>query len=155
MLNNLFYADYMFKNHVHGTCCSTATLKCAMIKAAGIPCKPIQTIFPIFSHEDQTEPYENFLQRKWNSMFENQPSGQQSTWANHCFLEVFLGGQWIRVDNEINIYHGGSDWLSIKIISVSDLTDVDFSRTYPVDWIYNRPYYTLLIEDQEKIHDTY
>jgi len=155
MLTVLFYANSMFEKQVHGTCCSTATFKCAMIKAAGIPCKTIQTLFPIFSHEDQTEPYENNLNRYWVNMFENQTSGKQSTWANHCFMEVYLGGQWIRVDNNINIYHGGEDWLSIKILSVSDLTEVDFSKTYPVDWIYNRPYYTLSIEDQEPIHDGY
>jgi len=152
MLNDLFYANSMFEKRVHGTCCSTATFKCGMIKAAGIPCKTIQTLFPIFSHKDQTEPYENNLNRTWGKKFENQPSGKESWWANHCFMEVYLGSQWIRVDNNINIYHDAQEWLSIKIISVADLTEVDFSRTYPVDWIYNRPYYTLLVEDQEPIH---
>ncbi|MCK5343693.1 MAG: hypothetical protein KAR20_09825 [Candidatus Heimdallarchaeota archaeon] len=35
---------------------------------------------------------------------------------------------------------------------MADLTEVDFSRTYPTDWIYNRPFYTELIEDWEPVH---
>ncbi len=152
MLDELLFADSMFSKKVHGTCCSTATFKCGMIKAAGIPCKVIQTLFPIFSHEDQKEEYINKLKRKWVNMFEAQPSGTESIWANHCFMEVYLGDRWVRVDNKINIYHESYGWLSFKIISVSDLIDVDFSKTYPADWINNRPYYTLLIEDQEPVH---
>jgi hypothetical protein len=139
----------MFEKRVHGTCCSTSTLKCAMIKSAGIPCKTIQTIFPIFSHQDQKEPYKNQLKRNWVREFENQPSGKPSTSANHCFMEVYLGNRWLRVDNQINIYHESKGWLSIKTLSVPDLTNVDFSQTYPVDWVNNRPYYTILVEDQE------
>jgi len=152
MLENLFFADSMFEKRVHGTCCSTATFKCATMKSAGIPCKIIQTLFPIFSHQDQKEEYENKLQRSWDKEFENQPSGKPSWWANHCFMEVYLGNQWVRVDNSINIYHESSGWLSVKILSVPDLTEVDFSKTYPVNWVNNRPYYALLVEDQKPIN---
>jgi hypothetical protein len=152
MLEKCLFADSMFRNRVHGTCCSTATLKCAMIKASGIPCKIINTLDPIFSHEDQKENYINNLNRIWQGRFENQPSGKPSWCANHCFMEVYLGNRWVRVDRSINIYSQEYLSLNFKIISVSDLTDIDFSKTYPVNWINNRPYYTLLIEDQEPVN---
>lgn len=152
MLDELLFANSMFEKRVHGTCCSTATLKCAMIKAAGVPCKIIQTLPLVFSHESQKEEYKNNMDKAWNDFFENQPVNKPVWLASHCFLEVYLGDQWVRVDRGINVYSDYPDDLILKIYSVSDLTDIDISLIYPVNWIYNRPFYTLLLEDQEPIH---
>jgi hypothetical protein len=151
LLQTHYFADSMFELRTHGTCTSIATLKCAMLKAAGIPCRVIQTIFPIYYHEDQTVPYVNNLGREWHCVYE-QASGQTPWWCNHAFLEVYLGGRWIRADWTVNIRHEDPLCLSLKILSVSDWSEVDFSETWPVDWIHSRPYYTLLLEDQEPQH---
>ncbi len=151
LLETHYFADSMFRMRTHGTCTSIATLKCAMIKAAGIPCRVLQTIPLIYYHGDQTEPYANNLDREWGCVLE-QPSGQGSMWANHAFPEVYLGGRWIRVDWTVNIRYEDPNCLTLKILSVPDFGEVDFSETWPVDWIHNRPYYTLLLEDQEPQH---
>lgn len=69
--------------------------------------------------------------------------------ANHAFMEVYLGSQWVRVDEGFGIFQQGPRCLGLKILSVADWSEVDFSETWPVDWIHDRPYYTILIEDQE------
>lgn len=151
LLQTHYFAESMFEMRTHGTCTSIATLKCAMLKAAGIPCRVLQTIFPIYYHGDQTVPYENNLTREWHCNFE-QGSGEGPWWCNHAFLEVYLGGRWVRADWTINVRHEDPLCLSLKIISVSDWSEVDFSQTWPVDWVHERPYYTLLLEDQEPQH---
>jgi hypothetical protein len=151
LLRTHYFAASMFRERTHGTCTSIATLKCAMLKAAGIPCRVIQTISPIYYHANQKAPYSNKLSRDWDRVYEKQ-TGDDQTWANHAFLEVYLGGQWVRVDQQLGIYNYDSHTLCLKIVSVADWSEVDFSETWPVDWIYNRPYYTLLLEDQVPRH---
>ncbi len=152
LLRTHYFAASMFRERTHGTCTSIATLKCAMLRAAGIPCRLIQTLFPIYHHGSQTEPYTNKLSRKWEACSFEQPAGDDQEWANHAFLEVYLGKQWVRVDENLGIYHDRSNCLSLKILSVADWSEVDFSETWPVDWIHNRPYYTLLIDDLNPQH---
>jgi len=148
LLRTHYFAESMFKERTHGTCTSVATLKCAMLRAAGIPCRLIQTIFPIYYHGSQTEPYVNNLHRQWECSYE-QPPGEDFDCANHAFLEVYLGRQWIQVDEDIGVYQQRPRCLGMKIIALADWSDVDFSEIWPVNWIDQRPYYTLLIEDQE------
>lgn len=153
LLRTHYFADSMFRERVHGTCTSVATLKCAMLKAAGIPCRLIETIHPIYYHGSQpaSYPYTNKLSRKWKCNYE-QPPGNHSKKYNHAFLEVYLGNRWVRVDRSIGIYHVNPRCLNLKILSVADWSEVDFSETWASDWINERPYYTLLLEDQEPRH---
>jgi len=44
LLETNFFADSMFKKRVHGTCSSTAILRGAMLRAAGLPTRIIQTL---------------------------------------------------------------------------------------------------------------
>ena len=150
LLRTHYFADSMFKDRVHGTCTSIATLKCAMLKAAGIPCRLVETIHPIYYHDNQKVPYpyENKLRRPWECNFE-QSKHEEILKCNHAFLEVYLGNRWIRVDDSIGIYREEADCLNLKILSVADWGKVDFSKTWSLDWINQRPYYTQLIEDQE------
>jgi transglutaminase-like putative cysteine protease len=150
LLRTHYYADSMFSERTHGTCTSIATLKCAMLRAAGIPCRLIQTVPMVYSHGSQTVPYTNNLTRSWNTRLQ-QPPGDSCTMANHGYLEVYLGGQWLRVDGNIGIYCQAPG-LYLKILSVADWSEVDFTETWPVDWIHERPFYTLVIEDQEPEH---
>jgi hypothetical protein len=153
LLRTHYFADSMFRERVHGTCTSIATLKCAILKAAGIPCRLIETIHPIYYHGSQTVPYPytNSLSQEWECNYE-QPPGDDLTTCNHAFLEVYLGNRWVRADQSIGIYQENPRCLNLKILSVADWSAVDFSETWPVDWVDERPYYTLLIEDQEPQH---
>ena len=152
LLRTHYFAASMFRERVHGSCSSIATLKCAMIKAAGIPCRLIWIIYPIYYHEMQKEPpYQKKLRCLWdcsNCSFELKSTDDAPS-ENHAYLEVYLGKRWVRVDEDIDIYNQTPRCLCLKILSVADWSEVDFSKTWPVDWISDRPYYTQLIEDQE------
>lgn len=155
ILRNQFFAVSMFKGRVHGTCTSVATLKCAMIRAAGIPCRLIYTVPVLYYNDQQTEPFEELLSdRTWfrQSHCVRYYSGDSYMKVNHAFLQVWLGGHWVRVDRAIGGMYGEPDCLFVNILSLHDWTDVDFSSTYPVNWAENRPYYTLRVADQHAIH---
>lgn len=158
ILRNQFFATSMFKGRVHGTCTSVATLKCAMIRAAGIPCRLIYTIPVLYYHDRQTEPYEERLSdRTWlgRPNCVSYYSGDSFIKHNHAFLQVWLGGHWVRVDRAIGGTYGSygePDCLIVNILSLHDWTGVDFSSTWPVNWAENRPYYTLRVADQYAIH---
>lgn len=148
LLRTHYFAASMFAARTHGTCTSIATLKCAMLRAAGIPCRLIQTIAPIYSIQGQNIPYVDKLERGWDRAREGRAK-ENADWVNHAFLEVFLGKRWVRVDESAGIYMEMPKFLGLKILSLADWSDVDFSLTYPVDWVDSRPYYTLLVEDKE------
>jgi transglutaminase-like putative cysteine protease len=151
MLRTHYFADSMFAERTHGTCSSVATLKCAMLRAAGIPCRIIQTLPVVFYHGSQIISYTNSLTRDWSTQLE-QPPGDDQMMASHAYLEVYLGGRWLRVDRNIGIYFQSTNELYLKTLSIADWSEVDFTKTWPVDWINERPFYTLVIEDREPKH---
>jgi len=160
MQGTYLYADSMYWNSTTGDSCSYSTLMCSMLRAAGLPCRILQTLDPIYSHVEQSQEYVSTLERFWNDEYENH-SAKPAEWLNHCYMEAYLGGVWVRVGETINFYQESRfydayqmqvDTLNIKILSVADLTEVNFSQTYPTNWITERPYYTLQIEDQDPIH---
>lgn len=152
MLRTHYFARTMFEERLHGHCVSIATLKCAMVKAAGIPCRFGHGLYPIYYHRDQRVSFANNLEhRDWDCSFYEYPL-ERANWMDHGFLEVWLGGRWMRVDHTVQTSVPWNKCLLLKISSVSDWSEVDLSKSYPGDWIHNRPYYTLSISDSEPEH---
>ena len=127
LLRTHYFADSMFAERTHGTCSSVATLKCAMLRAAGIPCRIIQTLPVVFYHGSQTISYTNSLTRDWSTQLE-QPPGDDQVMASHAYLEVYLGGQWLRVDRDIGIYFQRTNELYLKTLSITDWSEVEPRR---------------------------
>ena len=154
LLRTHYFAKSMFDARVHGTCTSIATLKCAMIKAAGIPCRLCFGLYPFYYHEGQQPSfYNNLTHREWNTGWLSFSEGERAMSANHAFLEAWLGSRWMLVDRSV---YSSLPWkrkLLMQVFSVPDWSEVDLSQTYPTfDWIDNRPYYTLSISDSEPEH---
>ena len=98
-LETNFFGDSMFKKKVHGTCSSTAILKCTMFRAAGLPARLIQTLPLITRYTGDREPLAERLRNR--AMAKGYDWGPGSGGANHTYNEVFLNNRWIRVDNYI------------------------------------------------------
>lgn len=152
LLNKTFYSASMFNNRVHESCLSIANLKCGMLKAGGIPCRIILTVDPLYFHPNQPYIMENLLYRAydtWSGPFE---ANESAMWVDHGFIEYYINGLWLRADRNTNIYHDCDNCLSLKLLSISDWSEITLSNSWPTNWINDRPYYVLLIEDQEPLH---
>ncbi len=115
-LETNFLADSMFKNRVHGTCSSLAILRGAMLRAAGLPTRIIQTLPLITRYTEDPEPLAERLRMR--SMAKGYDWGPGRGGANHTYNEVYLNNRWIRVDDSIGTgpFVGGK--LFVKAYSI-------------------------------------
>ncbi|HUW20216.1 MAG TPA: M56 family metallopeptidase [Sedimentisphaerales bacterium] len=121
-LETNFFADSMFKNKVHGTCSSTAILRGAMFRAAGLPTRLIQTLPLITRYSEDPEPLADKLRMR--AMANGYDWGPGTGGANHMYNEVFLNNRWVRVDNSIGTGPFVSDKLFVKAWSSSSLNNI-------------------------------
>lgn len=152
------FANSMYHYKVHGACGSTAVLKGAMLRAAGLEEKTIFTIPLIFSYDtDHTlikvkEPY--------NRGGQNIPSENTTDMRDHYFHEVKIGDQWLRADDMIQLSHkqtllsdsSGKTPIYVKILELQDPTDYEFGKYWNENtWNQKRAYkYRLVIEQEAK-----
>lgn len=150
------FADSMYRHKMHGACGSTAVLKGAMLRAAGIEEKTIFTIPLIFTYDtDETtiqvkEPYD-----RGEKNISSQDSGSIS---NHYFHEVKIGNQWVRADDMVQLSHkqtlssdmSGEGPIYIKILECQDQTDYNFHKYWnEKTWNEKRAYkYRSVIEKE-------
>ncbi len=153
LLQTNFFGDAMFKSRRHGTCTSTATLRAAMLRAAGIPTRLIQNLPLINRYEGDPEPLIEALRMR--IIARGYEWGQGGGGANHCYNEVFLNNHWIRVDNIINPGPFVGDKLFVKVYALASWNDrVDWRTPRPPEegWNENRDFRTLEVSDAYPKH---
>ena len=98
LLNHFFFAEGMYYNRTRGACSSSATMRGALFRAAGLEEQTIFTI-PLFYSlkSDQTVFKVNNIQVK---NYSNQSDNSYNV-ADHFFNIVRIGNRWIRVDTGI------------------------------------------------------
>jgi predicted metalloprotease with PDZ domain len=121
-LGTNFFADSMFKNKVHGTCSSTAILRGAMFRAAGLPTRLIQTLPLVTRYSEDPQPLADKLRMR--AMANGYDWGPGTGGANHMYNEVFLNNRWVRVDNSIGTGPFVSDKLFVKAWSSTSLNNI-------------------------------
>ncbi|MHC4575218.1 MAG: M56 family metallopeptidase, partial [Planctomycetota bacterium] len=121
-LETNFFGDSMFKNKVHGTCSSTAILRGAMFRAAGLPARLVQTLPLITRYSEDPEPLVDRLRMR--AMANGYDWGPGNGGANHMYNEVFLNNRWVRVDNSIGTGPFVSDRLFVKAWSSPSLNNI-------------------------------
>ena len=145
LLKTNFFADSMFKKKVHGTCSSTAILRGAMLRAAGLPTRIIQTLPLINRYEGDPEPLADRMRRR--IMARGYEWGAGGGGANHMYNEVYLNHHWIRVDSVVNTGPFVGDKLFVKVYSAADFNNL-YSPRLPEDaWNENREFRTLDVSD--------
>lgn len=142
------FADSMYQLGVHGACSSSASLRGAMFRAAGLPERTILTIPLIYHYQsDQTDVR---LQDQYNIGYRDVTG---NLIADHFFHEVMLGNQWVRVDYEIDtgiLVFGRKPYL--KLLACGDQTDHDFTQYWNYDtWRAKRPYQYVSVIEQAAV----
>jgi len=117
-LETNFFGDSMFKKKVHGTCSSTAILRGAIFRAAGLPTRLVQTLPLITRYSEDPEPLADRMRMR--EMAKGYTWGPGSGGANHTYNEVFLNNRWVRVDNSIGTGPFVGDKLFVKAWSSAD-----------------------------------
>ena len=150
LLQSNFYGDSMFKQRIHGTCSSLATLRTTILRAAGIPARLIQTL-PLFNrYENDPEPLVDGLRRR--IFARGYQWGVGGGGANHVYNEVFLGSQWVRVDQVIGTGPFIGDKLFVQVYSAADWNDLYYPRPAEEISNENRDFRTLEVTDAEPKH---
>lgn len=143
------FADSMYQLGVHGACSSSASLRGAMLRAAGLPERTILTIPLIYYYQsDQTEI------RLKDELNIGYPNVTGNLIADHFFHEVLLGNQWVRVDYGVDtgiLVFGQKPYL--KLLTCADQTDFDFTQYWNFDtWQTKRPYQYVSVIEQAAVH---
>lgn len=141
-MDHIILGKEMFLNKSHGSCGSIANFHSTILRSVGIPTRIIQTV-PVLNPSDKAQ----------IELLDKLPPNVKNTLHsqigyNHFLVEAFVGGRWIRVNNnsiESNVEMRGA---FIKVISFDSWKNASFARS----WGYNRPYKLLDIEYQDAIH---
>lgn len=117
-----------------------------MLRAAGLRERTVLVINAYASDGVETQPSQRFAV--------GYPEISGAMIADHFFNEVWLGNQWVRVDQEIDtgiMIYGTKP--CIKILAAHDQVDHDFTRYWNYDsWQELRPYQYLSVREQAPAH---
>jgi hypothetical protein len=128
------FAKSMFEQRVHGSCTSSAILWNGVFRSLGIPTRTILMI-PVVDASDPEELrwLATKLANHRVSALLREAIPASSSWTNHTFNEVFVGGRWRRL-NYAKLGQGILDanclGLMTHVATVADWADGDFARTY-------------------------
>ncbi len=143
LLARQFFAAGMFERKTHGACSSSATLRGALFRAAGLEERTVFTI-PLF-YSIKTDGTRVDVSSVPPGSFLDQESGR-GTIADHFFNEVRIGGRWIRVDT--NLIDPGVHGPWVKLMAMHDQADVSWAPWDSRRYFEERPYTYVSIEER-------
>lgn len=150
ILEMSFFADTMFKNKTRGACISTSTIRGALLRSAGIREKSVFTIPLIYYNSDEDVTIK--LKEKYSQGYYS-ISGLFI--ADHVFNTVYVGNQWVWVDDEFetSLFVDSDKRVVIKILEYNDSLDYNFPKYWNVEsWEKDRPYKYISIIEKEKVY---
>lgn len=129
-----FLGRDMFYKKTFGSCTSSAVGQATVLRALGIPTRIVGTI-PLVDASDpeQVKLVENSLtHHRVRSTILTGLAGAGNSYANHTYLEVFVGGRWRRLNYSKlgqNILDPGYFGLMIHVQTYRDLSEADLAPT--------------------------
>lgn len=146
----VLFADSMYKNKTRGACGSTAILRGAMLRAAGLEERSIFTI-PLFYSLKSDNLVMKVKDDYVDTTFLNLPDSGEESWVDHVLNEVLIGNRWIQVDFGIDTGYRSLNSPKIKTICFNDPTEIDFANDYSkLDFYKERPYKYISVIEQDK-----
>lgn len=103
VFNHGLFGKGLFYSRIHGSCTPSSILWTTVFRALGIPTRIVETLPPV----DANDPVQ--LAALADAVNDNSvraaliegvgtAAGSTMAWANHSFVEVFVGGQWVRLN---------------------------------------------------------
>lgn len=140
------FASGMFRSGVRGACSSYATLRGALLRAAGLRERTIFTVPLLYAYEDEGVAVD--LSRPYSRSFLGL-DGDGIAIADHFYNEVRIGNRWVRVDGGTVDTGVEVDGPYIKLLAMRDQVEVEFPYFDAATWMELRPYRLVEIDDRE------
>jgi hypothetical protein len=153
LIDQALFAKRMFNDRIDGACTASATYLMAVLRAAGIPARGIETN-ALLDYGDKTQ--ETLLNNLKNTEIRETLLNQKPSYYGHYYIEAYIGGRWIKInnngtimeDNYIETYPGVFHIKADTFFDYSDTAMVDiFKNYYPA-----RPYRLVAISDKYGEH---
>ena len=140
IMDRVYFADTMYYLKSRGACSSSATIRGAIFRAAGLEEQTIFTI-PLFYSRKEDETIVNVDQLPKSSEL----NSEYHNMKDHFFNIVKIGDRWIRVDTDI--IDTGVYAPYIKLLSFHDQSDYQWDNWNQYTYFEKRPYRYILIEE--------
>jgi len=163
VLDRQAFGRQMWEGKIHGTCGSSAVLAATVYRAAGLPARIVALTPSIDYHHSRGQM--KLLQGVkrpdyWLELLSPAVSLSHS-FANHFINEVFVGGQWIRVNVSRPRFGPMCMGMSIREHAFADFSQADYAGTWGDLYAgpggegraSPNPYGALAMSDQEPIHE--
>jgi RNA polymerase sigma factor (sigma-70 family) len=133
-LDHELFGRAMFANRTHGSCTSSAVFMTTALRALGIPARMVLCI-PAVDGNDQEQlnmVKQNITHHQTRKALLQGLSAAKG-YANHTFIEVFVGGRWVRLNYKTlgqNIVDGNLMGLLTHVNTFNDLSEVPLAATW-------------------------
>lgn len=157
LFKELFFADEMYKNKVHGACTSTSIYMAGIYRSAGIPSRIISTI-PIIDYQRNYELISNIENDEIKKVMKKAWERIGNSYASHRLNEIYIGGRWIRADySRIGVNNIGGQGPIVKVDSFAKFSEDivnAYTETYGRFWRVKKqnPYNAFVLEDKYPSH---
>jgi len=159
------FGKAMFYNRIHGSCTPSSILWTTVFRALGIPTRIVETTPPVDANDSSQ------LKNIVNAVGDNVVRSTLVTgvgvgaggWANHTFVEVFVGKKWVRLNYNklgqaiLDPYYFGmltivnhfKDWSDSGLVDTWGLHAVSVmdGKSFPVNLGSVNPYRSLGLSD--------
>lgn len=153
-IKQILFARSIFENRVSGACTSAATYMTAVLRAAGIPARIIETNSLVdYFHKEQIKLIDNLKNEKIKVLVKE----QEPSYYGHYYLEAYVGGRWIKINNNTRLLESMyiEDYPGIfhlKADTLFDYTDTVMSDIWKKGYPKKLPHRLLKISDEYGVH---
>lgn len=150
LIKQILFGKEMYNKNVFGACSESATYMTTILRAAGIPARIIETNSLLDNFSDNQRKLINNLK---NENIKKQLLNEEKTYAGHHLLEAYVGGRWIKIDNDSTICQSiylGNDWSAflLKSDTYFDLADTPVSDIWEYGYPRPMPYKLISLSDR-------
>lgn len=153
-IQQILFAKGIFENQVSGACTSDATYMTAVLRAAGIPARIIETNSLLdYTDKDQIKLIGKLKDERIKKIVKE----QQPAYYGHYYLEAYVGGRWIKINNNGRLFESNyiEDYPGIfhlKADTFFDYTDTGMWDIWKNGFPKKLPYKLLDISDSFGVH---
>ena len=148
-LLGMLFARTMFDRRLDGACTESATYMVAVLRAAGIPARGIETNALL----DLGDPAQRaLLGHLTNADIREALEKEAPSYNGHHYLEAFIGGRWVKINNDgrigVSILDIGGTAISCKCDAYFDVSDTPVSDIWRQGFPKPLPYSLVSLSDR-------
>jgi hypothetical protein len=148
-LLGMLFAKTMFDRRLDGACTESATYLVAVLRAAGIPARGIETNALLdFSDPKQVA----LLGQLANAEIREALRKEAPSYNGHHYVEAYIGGRWLKINNDrrvgVGILDVGGTAISCKCDAYFDVADTPVSEIWRKGYPAPLPYSLVSLSDR-------